>query len=37
VELQLFTDKDVREFIENEGIVLTTWRELKERGDLAKN
>lgn len=36
-ELRLLTDKDVKEFIESEGIVLTTWRELKKRRDLVKN
>lgn len=30
-ELRLVTDTDVKTFIESEGIVLTTWRELKER------
>jgi len=30
-ELRLLTDKDVKAFIENAGIVLTTWRELKDR------
>ncbi len=30
-ELRLMTDPDVRAFIESEGIVLTSWRELKER------
>ena len=32
-ELRLLTDKDVKTFIESEGIVLTTWRELKKRRD----
>ena len=36
-ELRLLTDPDVRKFIEKEGIVLTTWRELKKRRDLVKN
>jgi predicted glycoside hydrolase/deacetylase ChbG (UPF0249 family) len=30
-ELRLLTDPDVKKFIESEGIVLTTWRELKKR------
>ena len=30
-ELRLLTDADIKAFIENEGIILTTWRELKER------
>lgn len=30
-ELRLMTDPDVKAFIESEGIVLTNWRELKER------
>lgn len=30
-ELRLMTDPDIKAFIESEGIVLTTWRELKER------
>jgi len=30
-ETRLMTDPDVRKFIENEGIILTTWRELNER------
>ena len=30
-ELRLLTDPDVKAFIEKEGIVLTTWRELKKR------
>lgn len=30
-ELRLMTDPEVRAFIESEGIVLTNWRELKER------
>ena len=30
-ELRLMTDPDIKAFIENEGIVLTTWRELKQR------
>ena len=36
-ELRLLTDDDIKEFIKSEGIVLTTWRELKERRDLVKN
>ena len=30
-ELRLMTDPDVKAFIKSEGIVLTSWRELKER------
>jgi predicted glycoside hydrolase/deacetylase ChbG (UPF0249 family) len=30
-ELRLMTDPDIKAFIESEGIVLTTWRELKNR------
>jgi predicted glycoside hydrolase/deacetylase ChbG (UPF0249 family) len=30
-ELRLLTDPEVKEFIKKEGIVLTTWRELKKR------
>jgi hypothetical protein len=30
-ELRLMTDPDVEAFIESEGIVLTNWRELKQR------
>lgn len=30
-ELRLMTDPDIKAFIESEGIVLTTWRQLKER------
>lgn len=30
-ELRLMTDPEVKAFIESDGIVLTTWRELKER------
>ena len=36
-EMHLMTDPDTRSFIEREGIVLTTWRELKERRDAVKN
>ena len=36
-ELRLLTDEDVKAFIKSEGIVLTTWRELKERRDLVKD
>jgi len=35
-ELRLMTDPDVKKFIENEGIILTTWRELMERRQLVK-
>ncbi|MBN1806363.1 MAG: polysaccharide deacetylase family protein [Sedimentisphaerales bacterium] len=30
-ELRLLTDTEIKKFIENEGIILTTWRELKKR------
>ncbi len=30
-ELKLMLDPDIRAFIKNEGIILTTWRELKSR------
>jgi predicted glycoside hydrolase/deacetylase ChbG (UPF0249 family) len=36
-ELRLMTDPDVKAFIESEGIVLTTWRELKQRRQGVKN
>jgi hypothetical protein len=36
-ELHLLTDKDSKAFIASEGIVLTTWRELKNRRALVKN
>lgn len=36
-ELRLLTDPDVKKFIEDKGIVLTTWRELKERRDLVRD
>jgi predicted glycoside hydrolase/deacetylase ChbG (UPF0249 family) len=36
-ELRLMTDPDVKKFIDNEGIILTTWRELKERRQRVKN
>ena len=32
-ELRLMTDPEVRAFIQDKGIVLTTWRELKKRRD----
>ena len=35
-ELRLLTDPDIKEFIESEGIILTTWRELKKRRALAQ-
>ena len=35
-EMRLMTDPDVRAFIEAEGIVLTTWRELKDRRERIK-
>ena len=36
-ETRLMTDPDVKKFIENEGIILTTWRELKERRQRVKS
>lgn len=36
-ELRLMTDPDVRAFLEEEGIILTTWRELKERRQAVRN
>ena len=30
-ELRLLTDPDIKKFIKSEGIILTTWRELKKR------
>jgi predicted glycoside hydrolase/deacetylase ChbG (UPF0249 family) len=36
-ELRLMTDPEVRAFIKDKGIVLTTWRELKQRRDAVKN
>jgi predicted glycoside hydrolase/deacetylase ChbG (UPF0249 family) len=36
-ETRLMTDPDVKKFIENEGIILTTWRELHERRQRVKN
>ena len=36
-ELRLMTDPDVRKFIESEGIILTTWRELMERRQRVQN
>ncbi len=36
-ELRLLTDPDIRAFIKSEGIVLTTWRELKERRQRLEN
>ena len=36
-ELRLMTDPDVRAFIKDKGIVLTTWRELKQRRDAVQN
>lgn len=32
-ELQLMTDPELKAFLKKEGIILTTWRELKERRD----
>ncbi len=34
-ELKLMLDPDIRAFIKDQGIVLTTWRELKSRRDAA--
>ena len=34
-ELRLMLDPEIRSFIKKEGIVLTTWRELKQRRDAA--
>jgi predicted glycoside hydrolase/deacetylase ChbG (UPF0249 family) len=34
-ELRLLTDPDIKKFIEDEGIILTTWRELKKRRENA--
>ena len=34
-ELRLMLDPDIRSFIKKEGIVLTTWRDLKQRRDAA--
>jgi len=36
-ETRLMTDPDVKKFIENEGIILTTWRELHQRRRRVKN
>lgn len=36
-ELRLMTDPDVRAFIKGKGIILTTWRELKQRRDAVQN
>lgn len=35
-ELRLMTDPDIKVFIESEGIVLTNWRQLKERRQRTK-
>jgi predicted glycoside hydrolase/deacetylase ChbG (UPF0249 family) len=35
-ELEALTDPEVRKVVEDEGIILTTWRELKERRDKVK-
>lgn len=35
-ELEALTDPEVRKVVEEEGIILTTWRELKERRDKVK-
>ena len=34
-ELRLLTDSDIKKFIKNEGIILTTWRELNKRREQA--
>jgi predicted glycoside hydrolase/deacetylase ChbG (UPF0249 family) len=34
-ELRLLTDPDIKKFIEGEGIILTTWRELRKRREQA--
>ena len=36
-DLKLVTDPKIKRVIEEEGIILTTWRELKERRDRAGN
>ena len=36
-ELRLLTGLDVKAFVKNEGIVLTTWRELKKRRAMIQN
>jgi len=36
-ELRLMTDPEVRAFLKDKGIVLTTWRELKQRRDAVKS
>jgi len=36
-ELRLMIDPDVKKFIEDKGIILTTWRELMERRQRVKN
>jgi len=36
-ELRLLTDPDIKKLIESEGIVLTTWRELKQRRQAVQN
>jgi len=36
-EMKLMMDPEIKEFIEKEGIILTTWRELKQRRDKAGN
>ncbi|HPS56248.1 MAG TPA: polysaccharide deacetylase family protein [Sedimentisphaerales bacterium] len=32
-EMKLMMDEDIREYIKTQGIILTTWRELKQRRD----
>ncbi len=36
-ELRLMLDPEIRSFLKKDGIVLTTWRELKQRRDAARN
>ena len=36
-ELRLMLDPEIRSVIKQQGIVLTTWRELKQRRDAARN
>ena len=32
-EMKLMIDPEIKEFIKSQGIILTTWRELKQRRD----
>jgi len=36
-EMRLMTDPAVRAFLKDKGIILTTWRELKQRRDAVQN